>query len=75
MNIQETLRKALHEATDRASDFTDRHSGSIGSALDKAGAKVDKLTKYRYSHRIVSGRDKAKSAVGGFARHHRHEAM
>jgi hypothetical protein len=75
MNIQGTLRKALHEAKDRASDFTDRHSEAIGSALDKAGVKVDKLTKFRYSDRITTGREKAKSAVGGFARHHRHDAM
>jgi hypothetical protein len=75
MNISVTLRNALHQAKDRASDFAGKHSDSIGSALDKATARADKATKGRYSQRIISSRDKARHALDKAVERHPHHPV
>jgi methyl-accepting chemotaxis protein len=63
MSLTDTLKSALDQAKDKASELAGKHGSTIDSGLDKVGAMADKATKGKYNAKIYSGRDKAKEAV------------
>jgi hypothetical protein len=63
MGLSDSLKGALGQAKDKATEFAGKHNSSIDSGLDKVGALADKATKGKYSDRINTSRDKAKEAL------------
>ncbi|QMU78746.1 antitoxin [Streptacidiphilus sp. PB12-B1b] len=67
MGISDSLKDALGQAKDKATELAGKHSSTIDSGLDKVGEMADKATKGKYSDQILSGRDKAKHALDNLA--------
>ena len=67
MGLSDTLKGALGQAKEKATELAGKHNSTIDSGLDKVGEMADKATKGKYSDKINMGRDKAKHAVDGLA--------
>ncbi|MFC1414829.1 antitoxin [Streptacidiphilus sp. N1-12] len=67
MGLSDTLKGALDQAKEKATELAGKHSASIDSGLDKVGEMADKATKGKYSDKIHSGRDKAKETLDHIA--------
>jgi hypothetical protein len=63
MGLSDTLKGALGQAKEKATEFAEKHNSTIDSGLDKVGEMADKATKHKYSDKITTGRDKAKEAL------------
>ncbi|MEZ0069228.1 hypothetical protein ABIA32_005272 [Streptacidiphilus sp. MAP12-20] len=63
MGLTDSLKGALGQAKEKATEYAGSHKSQIGAGLDKVGDLADKATKGKYSDQIHSGRDKAKGAV------------
>jgi hypothetical protein len=70
MGLSDSLKGALDQAKEKATELADKHNSTIDSGLDKVGEFADKATKGKYSDKIHTGRDKAKDAVDGMAAKH-----
>ena len=70
MGLSDSLKGALDQAKEKATELAGKHNSTIDSGLDKVGDLADKATKGKYSDKIHSGRDKAKDAVDGIAAKH-----
>jgi hypothetical protein len=67
MGLSDTLKGALDQAKEKASELADKHNAGIDHGLDKVGELADRATKGKYSDKIHSGRDRAKERVDGMA--------
>ena len=63
MGLSDSLKDALGQAKEKATEFTGKHQSTIGSGLDKVGDLADKATKGKYSDQIHSAGDKAKKSL------------
>lgn len=67
MGLIDSLKAKLAPAKDKVSGLAQQHEGKIQHGLDKASRVVDQKTKGKYSDRIQTGTDKAKSAMDRLA--------
>ncbi|QIQ02309.1 antitoxin [Streptomyces liangshanensis] len=67
MGLMDSFKAKLSPAKEKVSDLAQQHGGRIGEGLDKAARTVDQRTKGKYSDKIDSGTDKAKSALDRLA--------
>lgn len=65
MGLSDSLKDALGQAKDKATEFAGKHSSTIDSGVDKVGELADKATKHKYSDQIHSVGDKAKKTLDG----------
>ncbi|WP_042393984.1 antitoxin [Streptacidiphilus carbonis] len=70
MGLSDTLKGALGQAKEKATEFAEKHNSTIDSGLDKVGEMADKATKGKYSDKIHTGRDKAKEALDKVGQEH-----
>ena len=66
MGLTDSLKGALTQAKDKATEYARTHNSQIGAGLDKVGQMADKATKGKYHDQINTGTDKAKEAVTKF---------
>lgn len=67
MGLIHSLKVKLAPAKDKVSGLAQQHEEKIQHGLDKASRVVDQKTKGKYSGKIQTGTDKAKSAMGRLA--------
>jgi hypothetical protein len=67
MGLSDSLKDALGQAKDKATELAGKHNATIDSGLDKVGEMADKATKGKYSDQIQAGRDKAKQTLDHLA--------
>ncbi|MHA6763223.1 antitoxin [Streptacidiphilus sp. PAMC 29251] len=67
MGLSDSLKGALDQAKEKATELAGKHNSTIDSGLDKVGDLADKATKGKYSDKIHSGRDKAKESLDHLA--------
>jgi hypothetical protein len=70
MGLRDKLRAKLAPAKEKVSDLAQQHGGRIDKieqGLDKAAKLADEKTKGKYSEKIHTGTDKAKSALDRLA--------
>ncbi|WP_232246491.1 antitoxin [Kitasatospora mediocidica] len=67
MGVMDNLKGKAEELKDKASHLAGQHAEKIDEVVDKAGEAIDKATKGKYSDKIATGAEKAKSAVDDFA--------
>lgn len=63
MSFLDNLKAKIAPAKEKVADLTRQHGGKIDQGLDKAAQAVDSRTKGKYSDKIRTGTDKAKSAL------------
>jgi hypothetical protein len=64
MGLSDSLKGALGQAKEKATELAGKHNATIDSGLDKVG---EMATKGKYSDQIHSGRDKAKQTLDNLA--------
>jgi len=65
MGLSDSLKDALGQAKEKATEFAGKHNSAIDSGLDKVGEMADKATKGKYSDQIHNAGDKAKKTLDG----------
>ncbi|MFI0719676.1 antitoxin [Streptomyces sp. NPDC021224] len=63
MSFMDTLKDKLGMARGKAGDLARQHGDKVESGIDKAAQMADSKTGGKYSDKIGSGADKAKSAT------------
>jgi len=63
MGLSDSLKDALGQAKDKATEFAGKHQSTIDSGVDKVGELADKATKGKYSDQIHNAGDKAKKTL------------
>jgi MT0933-like antitoxin protein len=63
MGLSDSLKDALGQAKEKATELAGKHQSTIGSGVDKVGDLADKATKGKYSDQIHSAGDKAKKSL------------
>ena len=67
MGLLDNLKAKLAPAKEKVADFAHQHEAQFERGLDKAAKVVDEKTKGKYSDKIHTGTDKARSAVDRLA--------
>lgn len=67
MGLSDSLKGALDQAKEKATELAGKHNSTIDTGLDKVGEFADKATKGKYHDTINANRDKAKEKVDNLA--------